>query len=146
MKNPAAESSAKPPSKSTSNGKAAATNAAGRTPRVLRFEDLKRGAPLVPVAARRPSPADSVTPAAAHDVRKATPKPRSSPPKAASTTNAKDPSPTRATDKPTPKDDAPDLKVQRLPPLDRTAPRWKVVLPPGLPQRPIELYPETGSR
>lgn len=84
---------------------------------VMRYQDVARGAALVPIKPRT----NDAAPA--------------SPNKPAARTPAPAPEPEPELE--------PELK--RLPPLDRTAPRPK--LPPGvkLPQEPIKIYPETDS-
>ena len=83
---------------------------------MMRYEDVARGAALVPI----------------------TPRANTRP-----TTSTKMQTPTTTADSTiAPEVDAP---VRRLPPLDRTAPRPRLPAGVKLPQEPIEIYPETDS-
>jgi hypothetical protein len=92
---------------------------------VMRYEDVARGVPLVPV-----TPPRRVAPTSQTPVTK-TP--------AVGTPSASKPLASASTSQ-----GVPEMKVKRLPPGIRTAPRPQ--LPPGveLPQKPIEIYPDTG--
>ncbi len=95
----------------------------GLTPkqRIMRYEDVARGAALVPVAPPEPKPG------LAAPALTAPPAATSSAERAAADKAAED-----------------QQRLERLPPVRRTP---RPVLKPGtrLPQRPIELYPETGQ-
>jgi len=100
--------------------------ATSRSPsHVMRYEDVARGVPLVPV-----TPPRRVAPTSQTPVTK-TP--------AVGTPSVAQPVASASTSQ-----SVPEMKVKRLPPVIRTAPRPQ--LPPGveLPQKPIEIYPDTG--
>jgi hypothetical protein len=84
---------------------------------VMRYEDVARGAALVPVTPRANAPAQ--------------PSMKLQAPPAATADSAI-----------APEVDAP---VKRLPPLDRTGPRPRLPAGVKLPQEPINIYPETDS-
>jgi hypothetical protein len=90
---------------------------------IMRYQDVSRGAALVPI---KPRNSDAAIPAQTAPGQKP---PTEKQPAAATPPPVYEPEPA----------------VKRLPPLDRTAPRPK--LPPGvkLPQEPIKIYPETDS-
>jgi hypothetical protein len=95
------------------------------TKHVMRYQDVSRGAALVPI---KPRPNDAAPPAKTSPAQK--------------TQTQKQPAALPPAPVPEPE---PEPTVKRLPPLNRTAPRPK--LPPGvkLPQEPINIYPETDS-
>ncbi|HEY4312977.1 MAG TPA: hypothetical protein VGN12_26230 [Pirellulales bacterium] len=86
---------------------------AGSTP-VMRYEDVARGAALVPVKPRTTATAPATSKSQA-------------PPAKTGTADAV----------------ASEPEVKRLPPLDRTAPRPRLPPGVKLPQEPIKIYPET---
>jgi hypothetical protein len=97
-----------------------------RTPRVMRYEDVARGLPLVPVKPpQRPTPAPP-QPAAEKSAR--------------STPSAGQPLANSSTSPSTP-----PMKIERLPPVIRAAPRPQLPAGVELPQQPIEIYPDTGK-
>lgn len=90
------------------------------TKHVMRYQDVSRGAAVVPI---KPRTKDVVPSARAPAGQKS--QPALVPP-------------------PVPEPEL-DPSVKRLPPLDRTAPRPKLPAGVKLPQEPIKIYPETDS-